>query len=163
MTDAATGRISAFLHSNGRYTALPSLPGPFATYAIDINNNGDIVGTSNGGIPVVWKRGATAPTILPLPEGRYPYEIWRINDMGDVIGSVSAVPPAFYSAALWRNGEFIDLGPGPGGLEAYAYGIDNGGTIVGAAVVNEPSYGRHAVTWTITGGKTGGGKPGRPR
>lgn len=164
MTDAATGRVDAFLHSNGQYSVLPPLPGPFGTYAIDINNNGDILGTSNGGVPVVWKRGATAPTILPLPEGRYLDELWRINDRGDVIGSVSAIPPAFTSAALWRNGEFVDLGPGPGNLEAYAYGIDNAGTIVGTAVVTEPSYGWHAVTWTVTSGKTdGGGKPGRPR
>ena len=125
MTDAATGRIDAFLYSNGQYTVLPPLPGPFATYAIDINNNGDVAGTSNGGVPVVWKKGAAAPMVLPVPAGRYFHQLWRMNDNGDVVGSVSAPPPAFYSGALWRNGEFIDLGIWPGGIEAYARGVNN--------------------------------------
>ncbi len=157
MTDA-TGRINAFLYRNGQYSTLPPFTTRFATYAIDINNNGDILGTSDGGWPVVWKSGATAPTALPIPEGRYPREAWHINDSGDVVGTVTALPPAFNSAVLWRDGKFIDLGILPGGTESYARGINNAGTIVGASTM-DPPYGWRAVTWTLA--PTGSGKPPR--
>lgn len=149
LTDATTGRIDAFVYRGGQYTRLPSLPGPYASYAWDINNHGDVVGTSNGGTPVVWKAGATAPTVLPIPAGRYPHSVWRISDNGDVVGTVSAVYPAFYSAVLWRNGEFIDLGVLPTGTESCAYDINNAGLITGTSTTGQP-YGWHAVTWTVT-------------
>ena len=151
LTDAVTGRIEAFVHRGGQFTRLQSLPGQFATYAWDINNNGDIAGTSNGGYPVVWKAGALAPTALPVPVGRYPRAVWRINDQGDVVGSTTGIYPVFNSAVLWRNGEFIDLGVLPTGSEAYAYDINNAGVIVGTSTTGSP-YGWHAVTWTVTTG-----------
>lgn len=149
LTDAVTGRIEAFVYRNGEFTRLQPLPGPFASYAVDINNNGDIAGTSNGGYPVVWKAGATAPTALPVPAGRYPRAVWRINDNGDVVGYTTGVYPVFNSAVLWRNGEFIDLGVLPTGSEAYAYDISNAGVIVGTSTTGSP-YGWHAVTWSVT-------------
>lgn len=149
MTDAVTGRISAFLHSNGQYLALPSPSGASNTYAIDINNKGDILGRTQENLPIVWKRGATAPTILPIPAGRSLQELWRINDNGDVVGSITGVWPVYYSAALWRNGQLIELGGWPGtGVASHARGINNAGTIVGASDVLGMYY--HAVTWQVT-------------
>ena len=148
LTDAATGRIEAFVHRDGQFTRLQSLPGQYASYAWDINNNGDIAGTSNGGVPVVWKAGSTLPTVLPIPEGRYPRTVARINDRGDVIGTATGVYPVSTSAVLWRNGEFIDLGVLPTGTESYAYDINSAGVIVGTSTTGSP-YGWHAVTWTV--------------
>lgn len=148
LTDATTGRIEAFLHRDGQFTRLQSLPGQYATYAWDINNHGDIVGTSNGGYPVIWKAGSTTPTLLPVPAGRYPRSVARINDNGDIIGTTTGIYPVFNSAVMWRNGEFIDLGVLPTGSEAYAYDINNAGVVVGTSTTGTP-YGWHAVTWTV--------------
>ncbi len=148
LTDATTGRIEAFVHRDGQFTRLQSLPGQYATYAWDINNRGDIAGTSNGGYPVVWKAGSTVPTLLPVPAGRYPRTVTRINDQGDIVGTATGLYPVSTSAVLWRNGEFIDLGVLPTGTEAYAYDISNSGVIVGTSTTGSP-YGWHAVTWTV--------------
>jgi probable HAF family extracellular repeat protein len=151
LTDATTFRTHAFVHRGGVYTRLTPLPGPYGTDAIDINNRGDVLGTSNGGNCVVWPAGSTTPVQLPMA-GRYVHRVRRINDNGDVIGAVSGAPGTgvFYSAALWRNGQFIDLGAWPGGIESYAYGINSQGTIVGVSNVPVGVYGLHAVTWTVT-------------
>lgn len=148
VTDAITGRIDAFVHRDRRYEKLQPLSDRFATYAIDINNRGDIVGTSDGGIAVVWKAGQGAPTVLPIPAGRYPHSVWHINDNGDVVGAVTALPPKSYSAVLWRNGEFMDLGHLAGGLESYGRGINNAGQVVGAST-KDPPYTWRAVLWTV--------------
>lgn len=148
LTDAQTGRIEAFVHQDGQFTRLQSLPGQYASYAWDINNHGDIVGTSNGGVPVIWKSGSTVPTVLPIPAGRYPRSVARINDNGDIVGTATGLYPVSNSAVLWRNGEFIDLGVLPTGSEAYAYDINNDGVIVGTSTTGSP-YGWHAVTWSV--------------
>lgn len=148
LTDASTGRIEAFVHRDGQYTRLQSLPGTYATYAWDINNRGDIVGTSNGGVPVIWKSGSTAPTVLPVPPGRYPRSVSRINDTGDIVGTVTGVYPISTEAVIWRNGEFIGLGVLPTGTESYAYDINNAGVVVGTSTTGSP-YGWHAVTWQV--------------
>lgn len=148
LTDDTTGRIEAFVHRDGVFTRLQSLPGPYPTYAWDINNLGDIVGTSNGGTPVIWKAGSTVPTVLPVPAGRYPRSVARINDRGDIVGTATGLFPVSNSAVLWRNGEFIDLGVLPTGTEAYAYDINETGLVVGTSNTGDP-YGWHAVTWAV--------------
>jgi uncharacterized repeat protein (TIGR01451 family) len=148
LTDASTGRIEAFVHRDGQYTRLQSLPGNYASYAWDINNHGDIVGTSNGGVPVIWKRGSTVPTVLPVPPGRYPRSVARINDDGDIIGTTTGIYPIANEAVMWRNGEFIALGVLPTGSESYAYDINNAGVVVGTSTTGSP-YGWHAVTWQV--------------
>lgn len=150
LTDAATGRIEAFVHRDGQYTRLQSLPGTYPTYAWDINNRGDIVGTSNGGVPVIWKAGSTVPTVLPVPAGRYPRSVARINDNGDIVGTATGVYPVSTEAVMWRNGEFIGLGVLPTGTESYAYDLNNAGVVVGTSTTGSP-YGWHAVTWQVQG------------
>lgn len=150
LTDSTSGRIEAFVHRDGQFTRLQSLPGQYASYAWDINNHGDIVGTSNGGTPVVWRAGSTVPTVLPVPQGRYPRTVARINDSGDIVGTTTGTWPVSTVAVLWRNGEYIDLGVLPTGTESYAYDINNAGVIVGTSTTGSP-YGWHAVTWTVQG------------
>lgn len=148
LTDAATGRIEAFVHRDGQFTRLQSLPGTYPSYAWDINNHGDIVGTSNGGVPVIWKRGSTSPTVLPIPAGRYPRSVARINDQGDIVGTATGLYPISTEAVMWRDGEFIGLGVLPTGSESYAYDINNAGVVVGTSTTGSP-YGWHAVTWQV--------------
>lgn len=148
LTDATTGRIEAFVHRDGQFTRLQSLPGNYATYAWDINNHGDIVGTSNGGVPVIWKSGSTVPTVLPVPPGRYPRSVARINDSGDIIGTTTGIYPIATEAVMWRHGEFVALGVLPTGSESYAYDINNAGVVVGTSTTGSP-YGWHAVTWQV--------------
>jgi probable HAF family extracellular repeat protein len=49
---------------------------------------------------------------------------------------------------LWRNGEAINLGTWPGGLNSKAYGINDAGQIVGEGDVGDGRS--HALLWTVT-------------
>src|SRR2546430_13319840 len=50
----ADGSLRGFLWRNGTMTALPTLPGGFSSFAVEINNRGDIVGAVDRSHPVLW-------------------------------------------------------------------------------------------------------------
>ena len=136
------GRQYAFIWENGVFTKLPEMPGNYSSVGRSINARGDVAGQSNGGDPVVWKNGILYPLAFP---NRLANTIYEINDNGDVVGTVGN------RAALWRDGEYIELPLWPGASvpAAKARGINNQGVVVGESYF-PPGQGVHAVSWTVT-------------
>ena len=148
-TAGGTGaRQYAFVWTNGTFTVLPDLPGPFLqSVGRSINTRGDVAGLSNGGTPVVWKHGVVSA--LPMP-ARLASVVSEINDSGDVVGTVGT------TGALWKQGQHIPLDPWPNAAvnASVARGINNQGAVVGEAYF-PAGQGVHAVMWTVA--PVGGG------
>jgi probable HAF family extracellular repeat protein len=84
---------------------LGELPGgQYASEARDINNLGQVTGFSiagNGWHAFIWDAEGGMRAITPTAEGR-PYSGRAINDLGQVVGSVSGVPGTVYPHSfLW--------------------------------------------------------------
>jgi uncharacterized membrane protein/pimeloyl-ACP methyl ester carboxylesterase len=131
-------------------TDLGALPGDVKSYALGINNNGDIVGRSSPnegnsfGRPVVWKKGAIAA--LPIPSGIVlddsGVDGLVINDAGQVIANSSSGP------IRW-DGQVPKLVSGASRY-GVAVGINAQGTVVGKDWVPNfyNLYGWRACIWT---------------
>ncbi|MGZ4956303.1 MAG: DUF4347 domain-containing protein [Methylobacter sp.] len=142
-----------------------------ATYAHDINNAGQIVGTLSGrnpatGIDDGTSHGFLGQYNLSIPTGYNSSEAWAINDVGQVVGNVTA-KEVFGTAGivakhafLWQNETMIDLGVLPGGSVSIATDINNTGQIIGLA--NTASGITHSFLWqngTMTDLGTLNGQP----
>lgn len=119
--------------------------------ALDINNNGLIVGWTSGQVPVIWRDGVmeNLPALSGEPIG-YGHIVTDLNNNGDVVGyAPSPVGTGFhYTAVLWRDGQAINLGFFPGGTSSIAYGINDSGQIVGEGSI-VPDGPMHALLWTV--------------
>jgi hypothetical protein len=96
-----------------------------ATYGFGIDNRDDIVG-GNGSIYTTHGfelRGKTFRNLSPPGSYVYVYAT-AINDFGEVVGWTD------YDGFVYKNGKFqtIDY---PGASQTEAWGVNNGGTIVG--------------------------------
>lgn len=109
--------------------------------AVDINSQGDILGTvgSGTGQPAVWPSAGGQPVELAMG----PYTTIRpsaINDAGQVVGSATEADPTKSVAVRWDS---IDATPVPlgglGGGSSSAYDINSAGDAVGSAAVRERS------------------------
>jgi len=125
--------------------------------AHDINNEGDVVGAF-GDRPVRWALDAdllaTGPFDLTLPGGGDPGpgEAMAVNDVGQVVGSLTAgaVRPFIWTAA----GGLRELELPQGLQGGVAYDINNSGQIVGSGSPDPafatPEDGR-VLLWTVDG------------
>jgi probable HAF family extracellular repeat protein len=136
----------------GSLTDLGTLPGTgdFSSAATWISTNGLIAGFSqNGeidpmvpGVPelraVLWKHGKI--TDLGALEGGYSSIAVGVNAGGQVVGfAVNGVPddfsivgyPTQTRAFRWQKGAMQDIGTLPGGTDAVALMVNEGGQIVG--------------------------------
>lgn len=121
----------AFLWWNGVMTDLGHLPGENSSGAVDINNNGQVVGGS-GSKTFSWQNSVM--TDLGLPLGSSPTSI---NDYGQVVGTNSLSGP---HAILWQSGAMTGLGALPGGGDhSYAVDINNTGQVVGQSGGSGPA------------------------
>ncbi len=113
---------------------LGTLGGRGLEYALDINELGEIVGTSENGFgvprPYLWRAGQM------IDIGGEPYDVtaygWGINNLGETVGYAVTRRTAFY----WFDGRVIDL-PDPypcGSALSKARAINDGGLIVGEAL-----------------------------
>ena len=108
------------------------------TRALDINNKGQIVGSSrdlSGPRPVFWASKDAPPVVLlPLPGNPDGVGSARaINELGQIVGSI--VVDNHDRAVVWPSKDAvpIDLGSEPGHNVSHALDINELGEIVGAA------------------------------
>jgi uncharacterized membrane protein len=145
-------------HHGGGLTDLGALPGGASSAATWISANGLIAGLSQNGeidpaVPqfpvdhaVLWQKGEIID-LGTLPEGGYESYAAAVNSRGQVVGAaINAVPdpnsmgnfwlgppfPFETRAFLWEKDKGMqDLGTLPGGSDAQAILINEGGQIVG--------------------------------
>jgi probable HAF family extracellular repeat protein len=164
----ANGSLSrAFLWRSGKLTDLGAVGGSGVTARANaVSNTGFVAGSSDGGtIPVRWRYDVASaggdPTLerLPMPTDLALPSPVAVNGGGDVVGSAWTSNFARTRAVLWRNGEVINLGTWPGGLNSRAYGINDAGQIVGEGDTGDGRS--HALLWTVTA-STGTNPPPSP-
>jgi probable HAF family extracellular repeat protein len=133
-------------------TDLGTLPGGTNSYALSINNLGQVVGHSNTGqnlgteIAFFWDG-----SMLSLGPVLGIYGSWAtdINNSSQVVGLApqSPLPAAF----IWDNvAGYQYLGTLPGGTDSAAEGINNLGQVVGYS--NSAETEARAFVWDKTGG-----------
>ncbi len=144
---------------NGHLRALPLLPGGNNSYALDMNDGGQIVGFSDTDAydpacgsattagfqfeSVIWEPNGTVRLLAPLP-GDTVANAFGINNSGQVVGNSgvcgNTTPPPYVMsshAVLWeRDGTPIDVGSalgGPSGASAINDRGDVSGTYTSAS------------------------------
>ncbi|MCC7165074.1 MAG: DUF3466 family protein [Anaerolineae bacterium] len=141
----------AFLWDDGTMTGLGTLPDTERSFAMEINDAGQVVGASlhidNNSVgyysAFLWQNGG----MQPLGTFGGPQSVAEaINNFGQVVGSAEITgPPARYHAFLWQNGAMQDLGT-LGGAQSSALDINDVGEIVGQASTASPTQ-SHAFLW----------------
>jgi hypothetical protein len=134
-----------FIWEGGEITQLP-IPNNFTGgIAIDINNNSQIIGYFTKivryiphNIPCLWENG-NYRELSPLKE------VYSLNDSGQIVGAINLGIPNGERAALWDNGNVINLNdlffsdpnnPDDWGYIHKATGINNQGQIIGEGILN---------------------------
>ncbi len=142
----------AFLWHNGTMTDLGVLGGPTwgpeygSSWALSINNNGQVVGSSStdsvdgASHAFLWENGVMHD--LGTLGGNVS-SADDINESGQVVGSAMVAGGASH-AFLWENGTMQDLGT-LGGSESYALGINDRGQVTGYS--ETASGGWNAFLW----------------
>ena len=137
MSDGST--YHAFLWQDGVMTDLGGLPGSPNSAALFINDSGQVTGGDGCGF--LWENGVLKH-LGTLDEC---FNIFGMNNAGQVVGNVWSESGQYWYPALWQNGTITSLGncwvaPAYGGRVGGA--IDNSGVIVGTSYENN---------WTSTG------------
>lgn len=119
--------LRATLWQNGSVVNLGTLPGGGTSRATDINDVGQVVGTSmqwGSERAVIWHQGQITDLGDLTPRA--------INNAGQVVGSMTAGFSNMTHAVVWENGQLTDLGASPGAINgSLANDINNVGQIVG--------------------------------
>jgi probable HAF family extracellular repeat protein len=158
----------AAIWKDGQLSALPFLPGGNNTYALDMNDRGQIVGLSDTDVydvdcaaartagfrfqAVIWEPNGSLRPLAPLAADTVAYA-FGINNKGQAVGNsgvcANTTPPPYPSGAhavLWeRDGTPIDLGS-LGGPFAGASAINDRGDVSGTAATADGSV--RPFLWT---------------
>ncbi len=142
--------MRGFLWENGNITSLghinPNLSAPW-TYARDINNQGQIAGSSRLGPNPQEKRafiwqGGNMTNLGTL--GGDSSSALAINDNTQVVGMSNITSGGIPHGFIWDNGVMTDLGT-LGGNQTVAHDINDSGQVVGDS--DAASAQRHAFLW----------------
>jgi probable HAF family extracellular repeat protein len=112
------------------------------SYGYDINNVGQIVGSSDADAdghlrPFLYQGGVMTNLGSLDPSGQGNTEAYAINDAGQVAGYSEVLSPSWHQRAfLYTGGSMKDLGTLPGSANSKAYGLNGHGDVVG--IVNRP-------------------------
>jgi len=138
---------------DGTTTYLDQLPGTTSSYAFDINDRGEIVGTAyapDRTRAVRWDAAGRVTELGVLPGGRSSVA-QAVSEDGTVVGN-STVDDQHesYSAVRWNpDGTMTDLGAQLPGERSVAHGINDAGTIIGESGVD--TLDSYAVRWDASG------------
>jgi probable HAF family extracellular repeat protein len=148
--------MHAFMWSNGTMTDLGTLGTYRDSYAVAINEAGQVVGaswsiTSSGGRTrrvdhaFLWSDGTVRNLGTLGGESSYATDI---NDSGEAVGA-SQTRSGRWHAFFWSRGKMFDLGA-LGAHDSGADGLNSSGDVVGAIQwgANAKVQHSHAVLWT---------------
>lgn len=140
--------MHAYLWQRGKLVSLGSLGGT-NTYAVAIDEKGQIVGWSNVGNrhhdqhAFVWQDGKM--TDIGTLGGTSSYAT-AINDRGQVIGTSSLPNPNRRVGFLWQSGKLTDLGTLGGGT-SIPVAINSRGQVIGQSTDAAHPYEGEAFFW----------------
>lgn len=141
--------VLGFAWKDGVITQLPTLGGNNSAALGRANEQGEIVGTAETGIPdpnciapqvldwvpVIWEPNGKIRKLLPLFPGDAVGATSAINDKGQAVGGTGfcATPGTapLTHALLWDNGKITNLGSLGGVMNNFAVSINNRGQAVG--------------------------------
>jgi probable HAF family extracellular repeat protein len=116
---------------------LPPLAGDSSTAAFDMNDNGDVAGTSGicttGIAPssalhaVIWRNGV--PIDLGDLGGNASNVAFNVNNRGQVVGISTLADNTTVHAFIWQNGIMTDLGTLPGDTFSFNGSINDKGQV----------------------------------
>ncbi len=149
----------ATLWSSRVRTPLPGYRAAGRSYAIGINNFGQVVGTaeidSEGEVishATLWNRGQP-PVDLGSLGGSYSVAV-DINDNGQIAGTALTPGDTGRHAVLWNGGVMTDLGTGTGRI-SWGNAINGAGQVAGAIAWGEGlDYRESAAVWNGAGAPT---------
>jgi probable HAF family extracellular repeat protein len=133
---------------------LPSLPGGLYASANAINNEGQVVGTSNtnasrGAQAVRWEADGSIHALSEVPADSHAF---GMNELGDVVGKMYGIPSISYeSGFLWRESSGAH-GMGDNGSAAWGSDVNASGMAVGTRLTSEQQPDFRAFVWDETGG-----------
>lgn len=117
-----------------------SLPGYSTAYLVDINDNGEATGTaSNGSQTQAFRYLNGAVTALPLPQGYDRSYAVRLNNAGQIIGTMTRNNPYLQRGFVW-DAQLSELPPLAGFMHSWAHDINDSGVVVGNSVVAAGLY-----------------------
>jgi probable HAF family extracellular repeat protein len=139
----------AYRWENGVITLLPHLLGneTYLTQAYTINNQGQIAGCTATPASIascLWQ-GAAPFTPAALPDGGV--KARGINDLGQAVGYAFSSGGSGPFAVLWES--VSRSFPPTLGRTAEAFGINEGGVIVGMASMNDARYPLSGIDWPV--------------
>lgn len=136
--------LAASATSTMRYsiTDLGTLGG-FSSVALDINNNGQVVGSADvpGGRRHAYRWENGVMTDLGTMGIDTQFEAWGINNLGQVVG-IATNTGDIAGAFFWEDGEMSIIGEAI--MPKSAFAINDAGQIVGTAIFPPPDVGQRA-------------------
>jgi uncharacterized membrane protein len=149
------GRADGSLHAAvwQRGELKPSFDTGFVqSTALDVNDRGLVLGQGlrrTDRVRVGWLWNGTTLTLLPLPAGTTLTMVRRLNQRGDVVGTVQTQQGLEF-AVRWAAPRYRPqiLPPVPGDVGSFGHGINNRGTAAGSTDLDGRDY---PVLWDRRG------------